>query len=51
MISSNLVIKGVLYQEISTHAVHLHPLKKDYPELLTIHGRSLDNLKFYFLTL
>ena len=41
----------VLSQEIPTHVVHLHPPKKDYLELSTIHGRSLDNLKFDFSTL
>ena len=41
----------VLYHYISTHVVHIHPSKKYYPELSTIHGRSLDNLKFDFSTL
>ena len=41
----------VLSQEISTHVVHLYPPKKDYLNLSTIHGRSLDNLKFDFSTL
>ena len=41
----------VLYQDISTHVVHIHPLKKDYLDLSTIHGRSLDNIKFDFSTL
>ena len=41
----------VLSQEISTHVVYLHPSKKDYPDLSTIQGRSLDNLKFDFSTL
>ena len=40
----------VPYQDISTHVVHLHPSKKDYLDLSTIHGRSLDNLKFDFST-
>ena len=38
----------VLSRDISTHAVHLHPPKKDYLNLSTIHGMSLDNLKFDF---
>ena len=38
----------VLSQDISTHAVHIHPLKKDYLDISTIHERSLDNLKFDF---
>ena len=41
----------VLSQEISTHVVHIHPSKKDYLDLSTIHGRSLGNLKFDFSTL
>ena len=41
----------VLSQEISTRVVHIHPSKKDYLDLSTIQGRSLDNLKFDFLTL
>ena len=41
----------VLSQDISTHAVHLHPPKEDYLDLSTIHGRSLENLKFDFSTL
>ena len=41
----------VLYPDISTHAVHLHPLKKDYPDLSKIHGLSLDNPTFYFSTI
>ena len=41
----------VLSQEISTHVVHLHPSKKDYLDLSTIQGGSLDNLKFDFSTL
>ena len=41
----------VLSQETSTHVVHLHQLKKDYIDLSTINGRSLDNLKFDFPTL
>ena len=41
----------VLSQEISTNVVYLHPSKKDYIDLSKIHGRSLDNLKFDFLTL
>ena len=41
----------VLSQKISTHVVHLHPSKKDYLKLSTIHGRSLDNLRFDFSTL
>ena len=41
----------VLSQEISTHVVHLHPLKKYYLDLSTIQGRSLDNLKFDCYTL
>ena len=41
----------VISQEISTHVVHLHPSNKYYLELSTIHGRSLDNLKFDFSTL
>ena len=40
-----------LSQYISTNGVPLHPSKKDYMDLSTIHGRSLDNLKFDFLTL
>ena len=41
----------ILYQYISTHVVHLHPSKKDYLNISTINGRSLDNLKFDFSTL
>ena len=41
----------VLSREISTHVVHLRPFKEDYHLLSKIHGRSLDNLKFYFYTL
>ena len=41
----------ILSQEISTHVVHLHPSRKYYLDLSTIHGRSLDNLKFEFSTL
>ena len=41
----------VLSQYISTHVVYLYPLKKYYLDLSTIHGRSLDNLKFDFSTL
>ena len=41
----------VLSQEISTHVVHLHPSKKDYLDLSTIRGKSLDNLKFDVPTL
>ena len=41
----------VLSQEISTRVVHLHPSKKNYLNLSTIHGRSLDNLNFDFSTL
>ena len=41
----------VLYQDISTHVVHIHPSKKYYPNLSTIKGRSLDNLNFFFSTL
>ena len=41
----------VISQEISTNVVPFHPSKKDYMDLSTIHGRSLDNLKFDFLTL
>ena len=40
----------VLSRDISTRVVHLHPSKKDYLYLSTIHGRSLDNLKFDFST-
>ena len=36
----------VLSQEISTHVVHLQPLKKYYIKLSEIQGRSIDNLKF-----
>ena len=39
----------VLSQDISTHVVHLHPPKKDYIDLSTMNGRSLENLKFTFL--
>ena len=42
---------NVIYLELSTHVVNLHPQKKDYLELSTINGRSLDNLKFGFSTL
>ena len=38
-------------QDISTHVVHLQPPKKEYLDLSTISGRSLDNLKFEFSTL
>ena len=41
----------VLSKDISTRVVHLHPLKKDYPNLYTIQGRSLGNFKFDFSTL
>ena len=41
----------VLSQDISTHVVHLHPLKKYHLDLSTIQGRSLDKLKFDFSTL
>ena len=41
----------VLYQDISTHVVHIHPSEKDYLDLSTIQGRSLDNLKFDFSTI
>ena len=41
----------VISQEISTHVLHLHPPKKYYLNLYTIHGRSLENLKFDFSTL
>ena len=41
----------VLSQEISTHVVHLCPLKKGYIKFSTIRGMSLDNLKFDFSTL
>ena len=41
----------VISQNISTHVVHLHPSKKDYLNLYTIHERSLGNLKFDFFTL
>ena len=41
----------VISQDISTHVLHLHPPKKEYPNLSTIHWRSLDNLKFEFSTL
>ena len=41
----------VLSQDISTNVVPLHPSRKDYIDLSTIHGRSFDNLKFDFLTL
>ena len=41
----------VLSQEISTRVVHLHPPKKDYPDLSTIHNRYLENIKFEFSTL
>ena len=40
-----------LPQDISNHVVHLHPSKKDYLNLSTIQGGSLDNLKFDFSTL
>ena len=40
-----------LSQYISTNVVPFQPSKKDYKDLSTIHGRSLDNLKFDFLTL
>ena len=33
----------VISQEISTHALQLHPLKKYHLDLSTIQGRSLDN--------
>ena len=42
---------NVLSQEISTHVVYLHPTKKYYLDLSTIHGKSLDNLKFDVPTL
>ena len=41
----------VISQEISTNVVPVHPSKKDYIYLSKIHERSLDNLKFDFLTL
>ena len=41
----------VLSQYISTNVVPVHPSMKDYIDLSKIHGRSLDNLKFDFLTL
>ena len=41
----------VLYQEISTHVVHLYQSEKDYLCLSTIHGGSLDNIKLDFSTL
>ena len=41
----------VLSQDISTHVVYLYPPKKDYLDLSTIQGRSLENLKFDFSTL
>ena len=41
----------VLSKDISTHVLHLHPPKKYYLDLSTIHGRSVDNLKFDFSTL
>ena len=41
----------VLSKDISTIVVHIHPSKKDYINISTIHGRSLDNLKFDFFTL
>ena len=41
----------VLYQDISTHVVHLHPPKKDYLYPSTIQGRFIYNLKFDFYTL
>ena len=41
----------VISQEISIYVVHLHPSKKYYIDLSTIHGKSLDNLKFDFFTL
>ena len=41
----------VLSQDISAHVVNIHPPKKDYLDLSTIKGRSLDNLKFDFSTL
>ena len=40
-----------LSQDISTHVVYIHQSKKDYLDLSTIYGRSLDNLKFDFSTL
>ena len=40
----------VLSQEISTNVVNFHPSKKYYPDLSTIDGKSLDNLKFEFST-
>ena len=39
----------VISQEISTHVVHIHPSKKDYLDLSTIQGRSIDKLKLEFL--
>ena len=41
----------VIFQEISTHGVHIHPPNKYYLDISTIPGRSLDNLKFEFSTL
>ena len=41
----------VLSKQILTHVVHLQPPKKYYLNLSTIHGMSLDNLKFDFSTL
>ena len=38
-------------QEISTHAVHLHPSNKYYLDISTIQGGCFDNLKFYFSTI
>ena len=37
-----------LSKNISTRVIHLHPEKKDYLDLWTICGRSLDDLKFDF---
>ena len=51
MIFQEPVDNKVPSQEISTHVVHIQPLKKDYLRLSTIHRRSLDNLKFDFYTL
>ena len=36
---------------IPTHVAYLHPSKKYFLCLSTIHGRSLDNIKFDFSTL
>ena len=41
----------VLSQDISTHVVHLHLLKKEYLDFSTIHGRSHHKLKLDYSTL